>query len=348
MKPIVIFLFFAASILQPAWSQPQMFPKPTAMVPGIKNYQVWVESYNSSVIKTGILYDVQDSAIRISKNYDSRERHEGKFDVTTIDSKNIDVIKVRHKSSLGIGILIGVLTGVGSGILVGYAVHNSQPDNIDSGLKNASLTVVLPVLVAGSCIGLGAALGSAKTHIPVNGSQEEFDEQKETLNKYAVVHSSDLAGKKFTKLKETVTDADGNIYPMLALGGQVWMAEDLRVTRYRDGSAIPEIGKSEAGEGKRYPWKVVSNSVGLCPQGWHVPSEAEWNSLFYSLGGGNYAGLKLKEGFSVRERETKWWSSSDKDTENAKCIYLNKKTDVFMVTGEPKTSSSAVRCIRDN
>jgi hypothetical protein len=348
MKTIALFLLFASFAIKPAWSQPQMFPKPTAMVPGIKNYQIWVEFYNSKEMKTGILYDIQDSAIRISKNYDSRGRHDGKFEVTTIDSKNIEVIKVRHKTSLGIGIMVGVLTGVGCGILVGYAVHNSQPDNIDSGLKNASLTVVLPVLVAGTCIGLGAALGAAKTQIPVNGSQEEFDRQKENLNKYAVIRSSELVGKDFKKLQETVSDADGNVYQLLALGGQVWMAEDLRATRYRDGSAISDINKSNAGEEKRYSWKAVTNSVSVCPEGWHVPTDAEWNSLYYSLGGANYAGSKLKEGFSVNERETKWWSSSVQDAENAKCIYLNKKTDVFMVTAESKTSGNAVRCIRDN
>jgi hypothetical protein len=230
---------------------------------------------------------------------------------------------------------------------VGYAVHNSQPDNLESGLKNASLTIVLPVLVAGTCIGLGAALGAAKTQIPVNGSQDEFNEQKETLNKYAVIRSSDLVGKDFKKLLETVTDADGNVYQTLALGGQVWMAEDLRATRFPDGSAIPEMSKGDAGRGKRYSWKAVTNSGGLCPQGWHVPSEAEWNSLYYSLGGANFAGPKLKDGFSVTEPETKWWCSGVQDEENAKSTYLNRKTDVFMVIPESKTSGNAVRCIRD-
>lgn len=102
----------------------------------------------------------------------------------------------------------------------------------------------------------------------------------------------------------TVTDADGNSYPTVTIGSQVWMAQNLRTTKYRDGSAIPNITShtgwgalttgayanydNDAGHaatyGRLYNWHAVNDTRGLCPQGWHVPSDAEWKTLETTLG----------------------------------------------------------------
>lgn len=102
----------------------------------------------------------------------------------------------------------------------------------------------------------------------------------------------------------TVTDADGNSYPTVTIGSQVWMAKNLRTTKYRDGSAIPNITShtgwgalttgayanydNDAGHaatyGRLYNWHAANDARGLCPQGWHVPSDAEWKTLETSLG----------------------------------------------------------------
>lgn len=96
---------------------------------------------------------------------------------------------------------------------------------------------------------------------------------------------------------------------------QTWMVENLNTTNYLNGDAIPQVSNptewanlttgawcyynndSANGEvyGKLYNWYAISDPRGLAPQGWHIPSEAEWNTLASCLGGGSVAGGKLKE-----------------------------------------------------
>lgn len=110
-----------------------------------------------------------------------------------------------------------------------------------------------------------------------------------------------------------VSDASGNTYPTLASGNQLWMAENLRTTRYNDGSSIPNItSDAEWGElstgayvwynnnrevekvfGALYNWHAA-NTGKLCPEGWHVPSDAEWNVLINAWGGKDFAAGDLK------------------------------------------------------
>ena len=98
---------------------------------------------------------------------------------------------------------------------------------------------------------------------------------------------------------EGVTDIDGNFYPSVIIGNQEWMAENLRVTKYNNGDAIPTgLENSEwqttangayaiynndnamlEAYGKLYNWYAVVDARGLCPNGWHVPSDAEWTNL---------------------------------------------------------------------
>lgn len=111
----------------------------------------------------------------------------------------------------------------------------------------------------------------------------------------------------------TVTDINGNIYNTVTIGTQVWMKENLKATKYKDGSAIPLVTDNVAWSylttpgycwhnndsianknvyGALYNWYTV-NTGKLCPTGWHVPSTAEWISLGNFLG--STAGGKLKE-----------------------------------------------------
>jgi uncharacterized protein (TIGR02145 family) len=105
----------------------------------------------------------------------------------------------------------------------------------------------------------------------------------------------------------TVTDIDGNTYNTVRIGEQCWMKENLRATHYADGSSIPAGGNVASNinpyyynfssstialdqRGLLYNWQAVMNGApssttnpsgvqGICPMGWHVPSEAEWNQL---------------------------------------------------------------------
>ncbi len=115
----------------------------------------------------------------------------------------------------------------------------------------------------------------------------------------------------------TMSDIDGNIYKTITIGTQVWMAENLRTTRYRNGDSIPEVsvnltwknltthaycnyGNTSdpdkiATYGRLYNWFAVSDSRNIAPTGWHVASDAEWATLTTYLGNENVSGAKLKE-----------------------------------------------------
>jgi uncharacterized protein (TIGR02145 family) len=115
----------------------------------------------------------------------------------------------------------------------------------------------------------------------------------------------------------SVSDINGNVYKTIQIGTQTWMAENLKVTKYSDGTDIPNVTDNTAWEGlssgayclninqdaadlKRiygllYNWYAVNDSRKLCPTGWLVPSDAEWTTLTDYLGGLNAAASKLWE-----------------------------------------------------
>ena len=114
---------------------------------------------------------------------------------------------------------------------------------------------------------------------------------------------------------ETVTDIDGNVYHTITIGTQVWMVENLKTTKYRDTTSIPNVidntawSNSNTGAycdynntpsnattyGRIYNWYTVSDVHNIAPTGWHVPTDAEWSTLTTYLGGESVAGGKLKE-----------------------------------------------------
>ncbi len=132
----------------------------------------------------------------------------------------------------------------------------------------------------------------------------------------------------------TVTDYDGNVYNVVEIGGQCWLRENLRSTHYADGTPVAE-GKSTTSEtegyyyhynqsgaaadvyGLLYNWTAAMRGAGqertqgICPDGWHVPSVAEWNRLADTLGGASVAGGKLKA------MGTELWAAPNTAADNA-------------------------------
>jgi uncharacterized protein (TIGR02145 family) len=193
------------------------------------------------------------------------------------------------------------------------------------------------------------------------------------------------------------TDVDINTYNTVQIGQQCWMKENLKTSRYRNGDLITVVvysawvglmtggrdwysGDSTAYEypyGNLYNWYAVADSRGLCPTGWHVPTDAEWTILTTYLGGENVAGGRLKStssvlwggtntnadnlsGFSALpggERSTggsnvnigsaaAFWSATDNGS-NAWFRYLRYNDGIASRGSIGKTYGASVRCLRD-
>lgn len=201
-----------------------------------------------------------------------------------------------------------------------------------------------------------------------------------------------------------VTDIDGNFYPSVILdNGQEWMAENFRSTRYCNGDTIDQemdssalISNTEGGwtwydfnssynepYGKLYNGFAVNNTAGLCPCGWHVPSNAEWDEMVNLLGGLEVAGSKMKvkdeniwdfnedatntSGFSAYpggkfsfpisknfrflSSNAYWWSSTSDDAFSTWHYYITSGSEVSQLSkytsGSNNFSYMSVRCIKD-
>jgi uncharacterized protein (TIGR02145 family) len=128
------------------------------------------------------------------------------------------------------------------------------------------------------------------------------------INGISLNHSTPRAANNIIK------DVDGNIYHTVTIGTQIWLAEDLKTTRYNDSTPIPlvtdtvEWGSLHSGAycwanndesyktiyGALYNW-YTTNTGKLCPLGWHVSSDSDWETLIDYCGGWEVAGGKLKE-----------------------------------------------------
>jgi uncharacterized protein (TIGR02145 family) len=120
------------------------------------------------------------------------------------------------------------------------------------------------------------------------------------VNSLGTTYGSDLT---FTTL---LSDVEGNTYNTITIGTQVWMQENLRTTKYRNGDLIetkvpatmditsettPEYQWecSNGAYGRFYTFYVITDSRNVCPSGWHVPTDVEWTTLTNYLTNNGYA-----------------------------------------------------------
>lgn len=188
----------------------------------------------------------------------------------------------------------------------------------------------------------------------------------------------------------------GNGYVMI--GSQIWMTSNLNVNRFRNGDIIPQVFSIEewlnAGYeerpvwcyyefnnengykyGKLYNWYAVNDLRGLAPNGWHIPSDAEWNTLSNSLGGDDQSGYDLKDSngwyndgngnngsgfsglpggcihddgrFSSIGKGSSWWTSSTRSGNEAFSRHLHYKDDEMHKTNYNMASGFSVRCVKN-
>jgi len=204
----------------------------------------------------------------------------------------------------------------------------------------------------------------------------------------------------------TITDIDGNVYHSVTIGAQCWMKENLKVKHFRNGDLInttndalnissevaPTYQFAYGGDennvsiyGRLYTWYTITDSRNVCPIGWHIPTEAEWDILIASTGGRQYAANYLKEEGSIHWTTTLnisgtdsygfcalpggyhgvnenvflseylgtagyWWTSTEDSSNNNDEVRYKSIFDASsQVFGNsaPKFDSYSVRCIKD-
>jgi uncharacterized protein (TIGR02145 family) len=211
-----------------------------------------------------------------------------------------------------------------------------------------------------------------------------------------------LITKKFKCGQDVVKDVNGNSYRTIQIGAQCWTQTNLKVSKFRNGDIVPtglnnnDWGSTTSGAyaiynndpvndglyGKLYNHYAVTDSRGLCPTGWHVPTDWEWTTLVNHLGGSDEEGGALKStamqptlggwqspntgatnssgftalpgglrgsygDFSGMTNYGFWWSSSVLSGSYAWNRSLNDSLSSINRNGYNRALGFAVRCCRD-
>jgi len=207
-----------------------------------------------------------------------------------------------------------------SGLNAGIYTVNVKTDNIfysgkiiSNGISNGKANFAF---INSSTKEYNAKLKSTKSIVPMQYNTGDRILLKAVSGIYSTIKTLvPVSSSSETFNFVAATDGDGNNYTTVTIGSQVWMAENLRTTKYNDGNAIPNITDDIAWHyltTPAYCWyknDSVTNyatygalynfyaavSGKLAPKGWHVPTDDEWTKLTDYLGGGLVAGDKLKE-----------------------------------------------------
>ena len=130
----------------------------------------------------------------------------------------------------------------------------------------------------------------------------------------------------FSSEAETINDYDGNIYHVIPIGNQKWLAENLSTTHFQNGNSITHRRVSNTSiydssacywdyddnfisnppYGRFYSLLAITDNRNICPPGYHVPSEDEWTTLLYFLGGESVAGGKMKATGTIEDKTGYW------------------------------------------
>jgi len=195
---------------------------------------------------------------------------------------------------------------------------------------------------------------------------------------------------------ELVRDVEQNTYPTVQIGDQCWLRENLRTSSYRNGDEIPVIEEdslwlsTSAGafsfytndpdqdtlEGVLYNHFAISDNRGLCPTGWHVPTDAEWTTLqeyisrgdkeggalkdtlgwdFPNAGAANLVGYRARAagfraatgGFGGQGIHGFWWSATQADPGKAWSRQLNYASTSMFRNSNFLLFGMSVRCLKD-
>jgi len=177
-----------------------------------------------------------------------------------------------------------------------------------------------------------------------------------------------------------------NKIPSMKIGEQVWMTQNLDVSKFQNGDSIPEAKtiadwakaaklkqpawcyynnevSSEKNYGKLYNWYAISDKRGLAPSGWHIPAETEWSRLVARLGGERLAGETIKSnGFGgllsgFRDSDGSfhsgglvgyWWGATESSSASAWCYSITYFSSALNSDNSAdKQKGFSVRCVKD-
>jgi uncharacterized protein (TIGR02145 family) len=273
--------------------------------------------------KTGFEIDKQKPSITKINGTEYKAQRDG------LSNGDIEVIKSMYAASAPIVFTLSAreITDK-SASFRGKVTFDSGDDVIESGVYYGTSTspettgTKLPI-----SSGIGVFSGSVTTLIP----NSTYFVKAYATNSVGTSYGIEVSFKTAVSGSETVTDIDGNLYQTVNIGTQVWMAENLKTTKYRNADPIPNITDNTAWSalttggycwfnndiatfkpiyGALYNWYAVNDSRNIAPSGWHVASDAEWTILTTYLGGESVAGGKLKE------TGTTHWRSPNVDATN--------------------------------
>jgi clan AA aspartic protease (TIGR02281 family) len=222
----------------------------------------------------------------------------------------------------------------------------------------------------------------------------------ERLGQFTIDYATNslIIGKQSGITNTNAEQLQPSDYPSVKIGNQVWMTENLNVDRFRNGEIIPHVQGAKAWNdaaenkqpawcyynndpangpqyGKLYNWYAVADARGLCPAGWHIPSDDEWTILTNALGGEDEAEnkMKSKSGWAENSKGNNsigftglpggyrtssgsfdyvgehgfWWSSTEDYTEVARYRTLGYSYGYVYRGFFNKGKGFSVRCLRD-
>ena len=262
-----------------------------------------------------------------------------------------------------------------------------------------------PIIERGLCWGIEPYPTKAHKYSSNGSGMGNFTQNLENLTENTVYHVRAYAtnsvgtsyGQNISFTTQPIEDIDGNTYDAIQIGSQTWLSSNLKTTKYNDGTDIPNVVNSLAwilnyqgaycdynnvpsnsnSNGRLYNWFAVSTGK-LCPKGWHVPSDIEWEVLITYLGGVAVAGGKLKtigitswqspnldasnsvgfnslpsgcryEGlFRWFGQRSEWWSTTiAANTQHAYTYSLAYDRKSVFIGSMIKNDGLSVRCIKD-
>ncbi len=247
---------------------------------------------------------------------------------------------------------------------------------------------------------IGGGTGTFSVNISGLVSNTIYNVRAYAINSQGTAYGTQVSFRTLANTGNTITDIDGNVYNTVVIGSQTWMKENLKTTKYRNGDAIgtttptnkdittestPKYQWVYAGNegfasiyGRLYTWYAATDSRGICPTGWHVPSDEEWTKLTTFLGGEDVAGGKLKEtgtshwrspnteatnssGFTALPGGTRnyngsfnsltnlgfWWSSTGNGLDYSRFWYMSFNENTVHIGSYKQMTGLSVRCVKD-